>query len=71
MILSVIELDLAAAEAYRLSAGACTSCDLKNQLLAFGVGHERHAAELSDWARSQGGEPVTELGEVGKVLKAA
>jgi rubrerythrin len=68
MILNVIELDLAAAEAYRLAADACVNVDLKKQLVAFGADHERHVGELSDWVRAQGGEPATELGDVGNII---
>ena len=68
VILNVIELDLAAVEAYRLAADVCTDGDIKKQLSAFGADHERHVRDLSAWARSQGSEPPAELGDIGKVI---
>lgn len=67
-IVNVIELDLAAVAAYRLAADVCVDGDIKKQLIAFGADHERHVSELSEWARAAGGEPPTELGDVGNII---
>jgi competence protein ComEA len=65
---SLIELDLAAVEAYRLAAGVCVDGDVKKQLTAFASDHERHVRDLSEWARAQGNEPPSQIGNVGKII---
>ena len=67
-VLSVIELDLAAVEAYRLAADVCVDGDIKRELTSFAADHERHVRELSEWARGQGGEVPEELGDVGGII---
>jgi rubrerythrin len=69
VVKNLLELDMAAVEAYRLAIGASVMEDLKTQLRAFQSDHERHIRELSGWMRAQGEEPPTGLGERGETIR--
>lgn len=69
VVKNLLELDMAAAETYRLAAGVCVTAELKKQFGAFQSDHERHIHELSDWLRAQGQEPPASLGETGETIR--
>jgi competence protein ComEA len=68
-ILGLILLDLAAVEAYEIAVSACALREAKSTLQSFREDHARHATELSEWARSQGVEPPTELDPSGVTIR--
>ncbi len=69
VVKNLIELDMAAVEAYKLAASMCVTDELKKQFHAFQSDHERHIRELSGWLSAQGGEAPAALGEVGETIR--
>src|SRR5689334_13607719 len=69
-IRNIVELDMAAVEAYSLAIRVCVTEELKKQLDSFRSDHERHVDELSEWLRSQGEEPPAGLEEAGETILA-
>lgn len=65
----LILLDRAAVLAYGLALKACTSGDLEDGFVLFKEEHEQHVHELSEWLRSRGHEPTTELDHRGEIIR--
>lgn len=69
VVKNLLELDMAAVEAYRLAAEVSGTGEIKTQLRSFQFDHERHVRELSEWMQSQGEQAPTELGEPGEIIR--
>ncbi|APR88515.1 hypothetical protein A7982_13864 [Minicystis rosea] len=68
-IIGLVLLDLATVDAYGIALEACTTKEIRDQLESFRGDHERHVRELSEWVRSQGGEPPTQIDPSGEIIR--